>query len=122
MLTPGVVSILASLSPDGRIDDESQSQSGLNWVHVLAAWPGCSPWLHLGKARNHVGQQEKSHAVPAATIIIAREAEAGLEVFMVKRHHQIDFVAGALVFPGGKVAPGDFDAALARFHGWRGRL
>jgi 8-oxo-dGTP pyrophosphatase MutT (NUDIX family) len=31
---------------------------------------------------------------------------------MVKRHHQIDFVAGALVFPGGKTAPGDSDAAL----------
>src|SRR4029079_19366395 len=37
----------------------------------------------------------------------------GLEVFMVKRHHQIDFVAGALVFPGGKTVPGDSDAALA---------
>jgi len=33
----------------------------------------------------------------------------------VKRHHQIDFVAGALVFPGGKVARGDFDEGLAEF-------
>ena len=56
--------------------------------------------------------------LPAATIVIAREAENGFEVFMVKRHHQIDFVAGALVFPGGKVAPGDFDAGLeAHFDG-----
>ncbi|MGD0191386.1 MAG: NUDIX hydrolase [Rhizomicrobium sp.] len=53
--------------------------------------------------------------VPAATILIVRDAEHGLEVFMVKRHHQIDFVAGALVFPGGKSARGDFDAALAEF-------
>lgn len=51
-------------------------------------------------------------AVPAATILIVRDAAAGLEVFMVKRHHQIDFVAGALVFPGGKASPPDFDAAL----------
>src|SRR6185437_6436044 len=36
-----------------------------------------------------------------------------LEVFMVKRHHQIDFVAGSLVFPGGKLEKGDSDAALA---------
>ncbi len=50
--------------------------------------------------------------VPAATILIVRDAAASLEVFMVKRHHQIDFVAGALVFPGGKVSKGDFDAAL----------
>jgi 8-oxo-dGTP pyrophosphatase MutT (NUDIX family) len=54
-------------------------------------------------------------AVPAATIIIARDGADGMEVFMVKRHHQIDFVAGALVFPGGKVAKGDGDPALG---GW----
>jgi len=41
-----------------------------------------------------------------------RDGPTGLEVFMVKRHHQIDFAAGALVFPGGKVAAGDSDPAL----------
>ncbi len=51
-------------------------------------------------------------AVPAATILIVREAANGMEVFMVKRHHQIDFVAGALVFPGGKATKTDFDPAL----------
>ena len=50
--------------------------------------------------------------VPAATILIVRDAPAGLEVFMVKRHHEIDFAAGALVFPGGKAAKGDFDDAI----------
>ena len=50
--------------------------------------------------------------IPAATILIVRDGASGLEVFMVKRHHQIDFVAGALVFPGGKVSKGDFDAGL----------
>lgn len=60
---------------------------------------------------------EKPVAVPmpAATILLLRDAPGGLEVFMVKRHHQIDFVAGALVFPGGKVESGDADAALAEF-------
>lgn len=53
--------------------------------------------------------------VPAATIVITRDGANGMEVFMVKRHHQIDFVAGALVFPGGKVAKGDLDPALAEF-------
>lgn len=56
--------------------------------------------------------------VPAATILLLRDGEAGLEVFMVKRHHQIDFVAGALVFPGGKLEKGDSDTALeAHFDG-----
>ncbi len=50
--------------------------------------------------------------VPAATILLVRDGSKGLEVFMVKRHHQIDFATGALVFPGGKVAKGDFDPEL----------
>jgi 8-oxo-dGTP pyrophosphatase MutT (NUDIX family) len=53
--------------------------------------------------------------VPAATILLVRDAPNGLEVFMVKRHHQIDFVAGALVFPGGKAQRTDFDAELAKY-------
>lgn len=51
-------------------------------------------------------------AVPAATILLLRDGPQGLEVFMVKRHHQIDFASGALVFPGGKVFEGDSHAAL----------
>jgi 8-oxo-dGTP pyrophosphatase MutT (NUDIX family) len=50
--------------------------------------------------------------LPAATILLLRDAPDGVEVFMVKRHHQIDFVAGALVFPGGRVDKGDSEAAL----------
>lgn len=44
----------------------------------------------------------------AATILLLRDAPA-FEVLMVKRHHQIDFAAGALVFPGGKSHGGDGD-------------
>ena len=50
-----------------------------------------------------------SKPVPAATILLLRNSPRGLETFMVVRHHQIDFASGALVFPGGKVDPGDFD-------------
>lgn len=53
--------------------------------------------------------------LPAATILLVRDAPGGLEVFMVKRHHQIDFVAGALVFPGGRVDKNDSDPALVEF-------
>jgi 8-oxo-dGTP pyrophosphatase MutT (NUDIX family) len=48
--------------------------------------------------------------LPAATILLLRDDPA-FEVLMVKRHHQIDFASGALVFPGGKTAPGDHDPA-----------
>ncbi|MFP6807940.1 MAG: NUDIX domain-containing protein [Pseudomonadales bacterium] len=47
--------------------------------------------------------------VPAATILMLRDGPQAIEVFMVVRHHQIDFASGALVFPGGKVDPGDND-------------
>jgi 8-oxo-dGTP pyrophosphatase MutT (NUDIX family) len=50
--------------------------------------------------------------LPAATILMLRDGRHGLEVFMVVRHHQIDFASGALVFPGGKADPQDFDPAL----------
>ncbi|NCF34619.1 MAG: NUDIX hydrolase [Proteobacteria bacterium] len=49
---------------------------------------------------------------PAATILLLRDGTANLEVFMVVRHHQIDFASGALVFPGGKADPQDFAEAL----------
>jgi len=49
----------------------------------------------------------------AATVLLVRDGARGLEVFMVQRHHQIDFATGALVFPGGKVDPGDADPRLA---------
>jgi 8-oxo-dGTP pyrophosphatase MutT (NUDIX family) len=47
--------------------------------------------------------------LPSATILLLRDGASGLEVFMVKRHHQIDFASGALVFPGGKVDEHDRD-------------
>jgi 8-oxo-dGTP pyrophosphatase MutT (NUDIX family) len=49
---------------------------------------------------------------PAATLLMIRDGDDGLEVFMVKRHHMIDFTPGALVFPGGRVSDGDSHAAL----------
>lgn len=45
----------------------------------------------------------KKAAVPhlSATILLLQDAP-DLQVLMVKRHYEIDFAAGALVFPGGK--------------------
>jgi len=45
--------------------------------------------------------------LPAATVLLLRDGAEGLEVFMVRRTTKMDFAAGALVFPGGKVDPPD---------------
>lgn len=52
----------------------------------------------------------------AATVLLLREAAEGPEVFMVRRNTMVDFMAGAHVFPGGKVDAADSDPAM------RGRL
>ena len=46
----------------------------------------------------------------AATVVMLRDAAAGLEVFLLKRHGLSDVLGGAYVFPGGKID--DADAAL----------
>lgn len=48
----------------------------------------------------------------AATVLLLREALAGLEVFMVRRNTMVDFMAGAHVFPGGKVDAADAEPGL----------
>src|ERR1700722_10507069 len=50
-------------------------------------------------------------ARPAATVLLLRDRPTGLEVFMVVRHHAIDFAGGALVFPGGRVEESDQELA-----------
>lgn len=61
---------------------------------------------------------EPGQTKPAATILLLRDAPE-FQVLMVKRHHQIDFASGALVFPGGKTHAGDEDPAWAEHcQGW----
>lgn len=47
---------------------------------------------------------------PAATVVVCRAGEAGFELYLVKRHGRSGFMAGAHVFPGGRVD--DDDAVL----------
>ncbi len=53
-----------------------------------------------------------SDLIPAATVMMLRDTPQGPEVFMVVRHHEIDFASGALVFPGGKADKEDFEPGL----------
>jgi 8-oxo-dGTP pyrophosphatase MutT (NUDIX family) len=48
---------------------------------------------------------------PAATVVIVREQDAGLEVLLLERNSKLDFAASAWVFPGGKVEKYEMDQA-----------
>jgi 8-oxo-dGTP pyrophosphatase MutT (NUDIX family) len=58
---------------------------------------------------------------PAATVVLLRDGESGLEVLLGRRSSRLTFRGGAWVFPGGKIdpedyadAPDDVDAAARR--------
>lgn len=52
--------------------------------------------------------------IPAATLVLMRPAAAGPpELLMIERAQTMAFAAGALVFPGGRIDPGDHRAAAA---------
>jgi 8-oxo-dGTP pyrophosphatase MutT (NUDIX family) len=54
-------------------------------------------------------------AIPAASLIVAREQSAGpLEYLMVERAGGMAFAAGALVFPGGRIDEADRQLGEAR--------
>jgi 8-oxo-dGTP pyrophosphatase MutT (NUDIX family) len=65
---------------------------------------------------------------PAATVVLVRDAAAGAEVLLLRRHRRSGFAADAWVFPGGVVDAGDRDdQVLARLDGpspaaWAARL
>lgn len=53
-------------------------------------------------------------SIPAATVIVMRERGGLPELLMVERAAAMAFAGGALVFPGGRVDPGDL--ALGELH------
>ena len=56
------------------------------------------------------------HAVPikpAVSVLMIRDGATGLEVFVQHRVSTMDFAAGVVVFPGGRVDPIDEQTAAA---------
>jgi len=62
---------------------------------------------------------EVPESVEAATVVILRDGERGVETLLLRRNSKLGFAGGAWVFPGGRVdpddrRPGDDDEASAR--------
>ncbi|MGD8944172.1 MAG: hypothetical protein PVJ37_12955 [Desulfobacterales bacterium] len=55
--------------------------------------------------------------LPAATVILARQHQAQLQVYLLKRHAGSGFMAGHYVFPGGILDPEDW-----QYRFWRGHV
>ncbi len=53
----------------------------------------------------HGGDGDRE-AIPAATVILLRDTDAGIETLMLRRNSKLAF-GGMWVFPGGRVDPGD---------------
>ena len=47
-------------------------------------------------------------AIPAATVVLLRDAPGGLETLMLRRNSKLAFAGGAWVFPGGRIDPEDY--------------
>lgn len=56
-----------------------------------------------------------SAPIPAATVVLLRDGDAGMEVLMLRKNSKITF-GGMWVFPGGKIDPQDYAAGSAEDH------
>ncbi len=59
--------------------------------------------------------QHSSNPIPAASLILLQDTEAGIEVFMVARNYEVDSFSGALVFPGGKLHAADSEPEARKY-------
>ena len=66
-----------------------------------------SSWIHERRkiGTKYVGAVD---AAPAATVVLLRDADTGLEVLLERRSSNLKFHGGAWVFPGGRIDPDDY--------------
>jgi 8-oxo-dGTP pyrophosphatase MutT (NUDIX family) len=76
-------------------------------------------WIEERRAAG--AQPTGAVAAPAATVVVLRDGEVGLEVLLARRSSKLKFHGGAWVFPGGRIdaedyadAPDDVVAAARR--------
>jgi 8-oxo-dGTP pyrophosphatase MutT (NUDIX family) len=61
-------------------------------------------------------------ARPASSVVLVRDGEPGLEVYVHVRHTTMAFAGGMLAFPGGRVDSADAAGAVADVGWWAQRL
>ncbi|HTL85613.1 MAG TPA: NUDIX domain-containing protein [Acidimicrobiia bacterium] len=65
-----------------------------------------SSWINERRAAG--GQPTGVEAAPAATVVVLRDGEHGLETLLARRSSKLAFHGGAWVFPGGRIDPEDY--------------
>jgi 8-oxo-dGTP pyrophosphatase MutT (NUDIX family) len=68
-------------------------------------WP-LKNWADRARASD--GAPSGAEAKPAATLVVLRDGEHGLETLLLKRSSKLAFHGGAWVFPGGRIDDGDW--------------
>ncbi len=74
-----------------------------NWYSVLDL-DDVIKGINMSRAIDDLLTGEKEKKIhPAATVVLIRDAEKGIEVLLLRRSSKLKFVGGAWVFPGGKI-------------------
>ncbi len=58
-------------------------------------------------------EDELPPAIPAATVVLLRDGDEGVETLMLRRDSKLAFAGGAWVFPGGRIDPEDYPGGEA---------
>jgi 8-oxo-dGTP pyrophosphatase MutT (NUDIX family) len=86
--------------------------------HARPAGGPALPRGSLDRARDLAeGRLDVAEARPAATVVLLRDRDTGIEAYLLRRVPTMAFAAGMHVFPGGRVDERDRGAAEGAWHG-----
>jgi 8-oxo-dGTP pyrophosphatase MutT (NUDIX family) len=89
----------------------------LHSYDVLSRLPTQAPAGIVERAAQWTPGSVPNAAAPAASVILLRDGQAGLETYLLHRHARMVFAPSVVVFPGGRVdsadARGDRDPVLS---------
>ncbi|HEU4908664.1 MAG TPA: NUDIX hydrolase [Propionibacteriaceae bacterium] len=79
---------------------------------VLARLRPEVPASMLQRAANWTGDSVPSAPASAASVILLRDHQHGVETYLLHRHARMSFAASMVVFPGGLLDPSDAEGGL----------
>ena len=68
-------------------------------------------WIEQRRTGELAAAAQGVVAAPAATVVLLRDGDDGLEVLLARRSSKLAFHGGAWVFPGGRIDPEDYGDA-----------